>query len=54
MAKLSDIEAELKKSTAYKKSCRQFRSTSPEVFCKKDVLRNFAKFTGKHLRQSLF
>ena len=26
----------------------------PEVFCKKDVLRNFAKFTGKHLCQSLF
>ena len=25
----------------------------PEVFCIKDVLRNFAKFTGKHLRQSL-
>ena len=24
-----------------------------EVFCKKDVLRNFAKFTGKHLCQSL-
>ena len=24
------------------------------VFCKKDVLRNFAKFTGKHLCQSLF
>ena len=23
----------------------------PEVFCKKDVLRNFAKFTGKHLYQ---
>ena len=21
----------------------------PEVFCKKDFLRNFAKFTGKHL-----
>ena len=21
----------------------------PEVFCKKSVLRNFAKFTGKHL-----
>ena len=28
-------------------------STCPEVFCKKDVLRNFAKFTGKQLRQSL-
>ena len=26
----------------------------PEVFCKKDVLRNFAKFTGKYLCQSLF
>ena len=26
----------------------------PEVFCKKGVLRNFAKFTGKQLRQSLF
>ena len=25
-----------------------------EVFCKKDVLRNFAEFTGKHLCQSLF
>ena len=26
----------------------------PEVFCKKVVLRNFAKFTGKLLCQSLF
>ena len=26
---------------------------SPEVFCKKGVLRNFAKFTGKHLYPSL-
>ena len=26
----------------------------PEVFCKKGVLRNFSKFTGKHLYQSLF
>ena len=30
------------------------RSSYPEVFCKNDVLRNFAKFTGKHLHQSLF
>ena len=30
------------------------RSSRPEVFCKKDVVRNFAKFTGKHLCQSLF
>ena len=26
-----------------------YRSSRPEVFCKKDVLRKFAKFTGKHL-----
>ena len=26
----------------------------PEAFCKKGVLRNFVKFTGKHLSQSLF
>ena len=24
------------------------------MFCKKDVLRNFAKFTGKHQCQSLY
>ena len=30
------------------------RSSRPELFCKKCVLRNFAKFTGKHLCQSLF
>ena len=31
-----------------------YRSSRPEVFCKKGVLRNFTKFTGKHLCQSLF
>ena len=31
-----------------------FRSSSPGVLCKKVVLRNSAKFTGKHLCQSLF
>ena len=30
------------------------KSSRPEVFCKKGVLRNFAKFTEKHLWQSLF
>ena len=33
---------------------RQVRSSPPEVFCKKSVLRDFAKFTGKHLCQCLF
>ena len=31
-----------------------FRSSRPGVFCKKGVLRKFAKITGKHLCQSLF
>ena len=30
------------------------RSSRAEVFCKKGFLRNFAKFTGKHLCQSFF
>ena len=29
-------------------------SSRPEVLCKKGVLRNFAKFTGKHRCQSIF
>ena len=29
------------------------KSSRPEVLCKKDVLRNFSKFTEKHLFQSL-
>ena len=32
----------------------RYRSSHPEVFCKKGVLRNFEKFTGKHLCQRLF
>ena len=32
----------------------QLRSSRPDVFCKKRVLKDFAKFTGKHLCQSLF
>ena len=31
-----------------------FGSSRPEVFCKKGALRNFTKFTGKHLCQGLF
>ena len=29
------------------------RGSRPEVFCKKGVLKNFAKFTGKYLCHSL-
>ena len=31
-----------------------YRSSRPEGFCKKGVLTNFAKFTGKHLWESFF
>ena len=31
-----------------------YGSSRPEVFCKKVVLENFTKFTGKHLYQRLF
>ena len=31
-----------------------FRSSCPEVFCKKGVLKNFVKLTAKHMRRSLF
>ena len=31
-----------------------YRSSRPEVLCKKGVLENFTKFAGKHLCQSLF
>ena len=30
------------------------RNSLPEVFCKQGALKNFAKFKGKHLCQSLF
>ena len=32
----------------------RFRSSRPEMFCKKRVFKNLTKFTGKHLYQSLF
>ena len=38
----------------WKSNFRTFRSSRPELFCKKSVLKNFVKFTGKYLRQSLF
>ena len=40
--------------TLCKKAGNNFKSSDPEMFCKKAVLRNFAKFPGKHLCQSLF
>ena len=36
------------------KDPNNYRSSRPEVFCRKRVLNNFARFTGKQLCQSLF
>ena len=38
----------------YKPSESIGRSSRQVVFCKKGILKNFAKFTGKHLCQSLY
>ena len=35
-------------------SSLHIRSSRPEGFCKRSVLKNFAKLTGKHLCWSLF
>ena len=32
----------------------KYKNQPPEVLCKKNVIRNFTKFKGKHLCQSLF
>ena len=49
------INADMCSEKILLKTCKSsFRSSRPEVFCEKGVLRNFAKFTGKHLCQSLF
>ena len=32
----------------------KYRSSRPEVFCENGALKNFAKFTGEYLCQSLF
>ena len=40
---------------AEKNNCFKIAKNScQQVFCKKEVLKNFAEFTGKHLRWSLF
>ena len=44
---------ESKISLCYLRGSRD-RSSRLYVFCKKGVLRNFTKFTGKYLCQSLF
>ena len=36
-----------------RRSSTKYRSSCPEVFYKKGVFKNFTKFTGKHLCQTL-
>ena len=37
-----------------KKEFRKYRSSRPEVFCKKGIYKKFTKFSGKHQYRSLF
>ena len=41
-------------STGSFAGCSILTNSGPKVFCKEGVLKNFAKFTGKHLSQGLF
>ena len=48
------IDLSIKKNKKIKNTDHwKYRSSRPEVFCKKGVLRNSTKFTGKHLCQCL-
>ena len=50
---LQKLKAELRCSEQNANVISRFRSSRPEEFCKKGVLINLTKLTGKHLCQSL-
>ena len=52
--KFSFVKVALKRYSIACSVLSHTRSSRQEVFCEKGVLRNFIKFTGKHLCQSLF
>ena len=52
LSELSGLE-QFDESFEKSKRCSN-RNNRPQVFCKKGVLRNLIKFTGKHLCRSLF
>ena len=54
MEKLSNTEAELRKSIAYKKTCNNDRADTLKCSIKKVFLENVIKSTGKYLHRSLF
>ena len=56
-AKSSILDMQLRSEYTYgivNYFCKRFKSSHQRCFVRKGVLRNFAKFTGKHLCQSLF
>ena len=49
------LKLKLATESSFKSNIRFLnRSSRPQMFCKKGALKNFEKFTGKHLNQSLF
>ena len=51
---LGNFQTEQSCHCNFSRLIKKIRSSCPEVFCKKGVPKNFAKFTGKYLCQSLF
>ena len=54
--KIENVISNTKRSSLSQESaCQNYKKQPTEVFCKKKgVLKNFTKFTGKHLSQSHF
>ena len=48
------LYADIEKTASNHGYLKSGQKEPPELFYKKDVLKNYAKFTGKHLCQSLF
>ena len=49
-----ELDAEIQLTLKHNYLHQNVRSSNPELFCEKDVLKNLSKFIGKHLCQSLF
>ena len=53
LIKLQAANLKLSEAATGDVQSNKVRSSRPDLFCKKDVIKHFVKFTGKHLCQSL-
>ena len=54
LIKLQAANLKLSEAATGDVQSNKVRSSRPDLFCKKDVIKHFVNFTGKHLCQSLF